>query len=212
MEDILKNRNWFSQGALKFTYNGKIIYTDPFDIDHPYHDADFIFLTHPHFDHISPENIDKVIKADTVFVTAESIANEIKAYGDHTIKKVNPGDKLICEGFEVEVMPAYNIVKTQCHAKEKKWVGYLFKFGATSVYYTSDTEYIPEMDKVNADIILLPLGQTYTMESVDEAVQAAKATKAKIAIPIHYGKYEGSKEDAEKFKKMAGKFAQVIDL
>jgi L-ascorbate metabolism protein UlaG (beta-lactamase superfamily) len=96
---------------------------------------------------------------------------KLKAYGDHTIKKVNPGDKLICEGFEVEVTPAYNIVKTQCHAKEKKWVGYLFKSRAISVYYTSDTEYIPEMDKINTDIILLPLGQTYTMESVEEAVK-----------------------------------------
>jgi L-ascorbate metabolism protein UlaG (beta-lactamase superfamily) len=39
-----------------------------------------------------------------------------------------------------------------------------------------------------------------------------RATKAKIAVPIHYGKYEGSKADAELFKQMAGKFAQVIDL
>ncbi len=78
MKDIIKNTKWFSQGALRFAYNGKIIYTDPFDIDGAYHDADFIFLTHPHFDHISPENIDKVIKADTVFVAAESISDEIK--------------------------------------------------------------------------------------------------------------------------------------
>ncbi len=212
MEDILKNTKWFSQGALKFTYNGKIIYTDPFDIDESYNDADFIFLTHPHFDHISPENIDKVINEDTIFVAAESIADEIKAYSDHRIKKVNPGDTLMCEGFEVEVTPAYNIVKTQCHAKENNWVGYLFKFGATSVYYTSDTEYIPEMEKIRADIILVPLGQTYTMQSVEDAVKAVKATNAKIAVPIHYGKYEGSKADAEKFKKLAGKFAQVIDL
>lgn len=212
MENILNNAKWFSQGALKFLYNGKIIYTDPFDIDRDYNDADFIFLTHPHFDHISPENINKVIRQSTVFVVAESIADEIKAYSGHAVKKVNPGDKLICEGFEVDVIPAYNIVKTQCHAKENKWVGYLFKFGATTVYYTSDTEYIPEMEKIVTDIILLPLGQTYTMESVEDAVKAVKATKAKIAVPIHYGKYEGSTADAEKFKKLAGKFAQVVDL
>jgi hypothetical protein len=45
--------------------------------------------------------------------------------------------------------------------------------------FTSDTEYIPEMDKVNADIFCCRSAKPTTMESVDEAVQAAKAQKQK---------------------------------
>ncbi len=210
--EFLKNVKWFSQGALKFDFQGKKIYTDPFDIDSNYNDADYIFLTHPHFDHISPENIDKVIKDKTEFIVAESIADEIKQYSHHKITKVNSGDKMDFVDFKIEVVPAYNIVKTQCHAKENGWVGYVFKFGDVTVYYTSDTEYIPEMENIKTDIIFLPLGQTYTMECVEDAVKAVKATNAKVAVPIHFGKFEGTEEDAVKFEALAGEFAEVVRL
>jgi len=34
---------------------------------------------------------------------------------------------------------------------------------------------------------------------VEEAAGAVLDTKARIAIPIHYGMYEGTEEDARKF-------------
>jgi L-ascorbate metabolism protein UlaG (beta-lactamase superfamily) len=37
------------------------------------------------------------------------------------------------------------------------------------------------------------------MGSVDEAVQAALDVKAKIAVPFHYGLYEGTEKDADAF-------------
>ena len=67
------------------------------------------------------------------------------------------------------------------------------------------------MKNLNCDIVLLPLGQTYTMNSVEEASEAALDTGAEIAIPIHYGMYEGTKEDAVKFKELLeGKMEVVI--
>ena len=50
------------------------------------------------------------------------------------------------------------------------------------------------------------------MESVEEAVKAVLATKAKIAVPIHYGKFEGTKEDAQKFKQLLEGKVEVILL
>ena len=40
----------FGQSALKFEEE-KTIYFDPFDISKDYHDADYIFITHSHYDH-----------------------------------------------------------------------------------------------------------------------------------------------------------------
>jgi L-ascorbate metabolism protein UlaG (beta-lactamase superfamily) len=58
---------------------------------------------------------------------------------------------------------------------------------------------------------MLPLGQTYTMNSVKEAADAAIDVKAKVAIPIHYGLYEGCENDAKEFKKLLeGKVDVVI--
>jgi L-ascorbate metabolism protein UlaG (beta-lactamase superfamily) len=67
------------------------------------------------------------------------------------------------------------------------------------VWHAGDTERIPEMKTFNADIALVPLGQTYTMGSVQEAAEAVLDSGASIAIPIHYGMYEGSSSDADTF-------------
>ena len=46
----------------------KVVYFDPFKIAEERHDADFIFVTHEHYDHFSPEDIRKVSKEQTILV------------------------------------------------------------------------------------------------------------------------------------------------
>lgn len=213
MKKLLDNINWFSQGSLKINYNNYIIYTDPYTIDQNYHDADVILITHPHHDHLSYKDIDKVIKDDTIFIVPLSCSDALDRYTKHQIVEITPYDVFnLDHGVTLEAVPAYNIVKTHCHPKEKNWVGYILTIDKTVLYYTSDTELIPEMRDITADIIFVPLGQTYTMESVEDAAQAVLFTKAKIAVPIHYATFEGTREDAQKFKKLLEGKAEVVFL
>jgi L-ascorbate metabolism protein UlaG (beta-lactamase superfamily) len=57
------------------------------------------------------------------------------------------------------------------------------------------------MEKINADIVILPVGGTYTMD-INEAAKAVKLIKPKIAIPIHYGDIVGKAEDGQKFARL----------
>jgi L-ascorbate metabolism protein UlaG (beta-lactamase superfamily) len=66
------------------------------------------------------------------------------------------------------------------------------------------------MKDIKCDIILLPLGQTYTMSNLDEAVNAVLDTEASVAIPIHFGMYEGKFEDAVKFRELLEGKVEVI--
>ena len=52
---------------------GIIIYCDPFKIKEEKHDADIILITHSHYDHYSPDDIQKVMKADTVIICPKSV-------------------------------------------------------------------------------------------------------------------------------------------
>ena len=52
---------------------GKIIYSDPYNISGAPHDADIVLITHSHFDHYSPDDIRKVMKSDTVIVCPTSM-------------------------------------------------------------------------------------------------------------------------------------------
>ena len=209
--DILNNVQWFSQGSLKICALDSVIYTDPYMIDQSYHDADVILLTHPHGDHLSYDDIEKVIKDDTIFIVPMSMSETLDRY-PNSIAEVVPFDVLQLDMMTLEVVPAYNIVKTQFHSKDNNWVGYVMTIGDEVLYYTSDTEFIPEMNDIETDVIFVPLGQIYTMDSVEDAVKAVLATKAKIAVPIHYGLAEGNEEDVEKFKQLLSGKVEVVCL
>ena len=59
----------FTQSAIKISGDGKNIYFDPYSLKFANNDADIIFFTHDHYDHFSPEDIAKVSKDNTIFVS-----------------------------------------------------------------------------------------------------------------------------------------------
>ena len=64
-----------------------------------------------------------------------------------------------------------------------------------------DTE---DLENIKADILLIPIGGTYTMNA-QEAAKATNAIKPKIVVPIHYGDIVGSRSDAERFSQLVDK-------
>ncbi|MEY2878117.1 MAG: hypothetical protein RLZZ15_497, partial [Verrucomicrobiota bacterium] len=78
-------------------------------------------------------------------------------------------------------------------------VGYVLNIGGIRVYASGDTERIPEMKTFSVDVALLPLGQGFTMIRVQDAVDAALDLQARIAIPYHYGRGEGTIADGTFF-------------
>ena len=72
--------------------------------------------------------------------------------------------------------------------------------GDNNLSDAGDTDLIDEMEGLNVDIALLPVSGTYVM-TAQEAVEAAKRIKPKIAIPMHYDSLVGSEADAHAFAK-----------
>jgi L-ascorbate metabolism protein UlaG (beta-lactamase superfamily) len=207
--DVAANIHRFGQASVLLIAGDKKIYIDPFQIGKP-DAADVILVTHSHSDHLSMNDIAKVIAPDTIVAAPKDCAAKIEARFGVKVIVVEPGQKILAAGVPVEVVPAYN-VKKDAHPKGNGWVGYVLSIDGVRVYHTGDTERIPEMKNIRADIIILPLGQTYTMESVRDAADAALDVQAKIAIPIHYGQFEGKDSDADELKKLLnGKVTVMI--
>lgn len=211
IEALAESIQWFGQASVKIQNCGKTIYIDPFRLKQP-DKADLILITHSHFDHFSPEDLKLIVSADTWIFCPTELASQLLAFGAAKVIHVQPGFETEWRGIQIKAVPMYNLLKTDKHPKDKGWVGYLLNLCNVWLYHTGDTELIPEMKNIKCDIIMLPLGQTYTMNSVEDAVQAVFDTNASVAIPIHYGIYEGSNDDALKFKELLWNKAEVIIL
>jgi L-ascorbate metabolism protein UlaG (beta-lactamase superfamily) len=179
---------------------GPIIYVDPVLLPATTPaDADFILITHNHPDHQELASINRIRKANTVIYSSPpGVPALMSNLAGVTINAVIPGEKFVIRGIEVETVPMYNIVKNN-HPRAMNFVGYVINVAGVRIYAAGDTERIPEMKTFTADVALLPLGQTFTMNSVQEAVDAALDVRARIAIPYHYGRGEGTLADALNF-------------
>lgn len=177
------------------------IYVDPFKIDTQYNDADYIFITHAHYDHFSEEDIQKVRKNSTRIIITADLEERVTTLGfaKGNIQIVIPNKTYQVGNLAFKTIPAYNINK-QFHPKENGWVGYILSINETTVYIAGDTDITEEAKKVKCDIALVPVGGTYTMNA-DEAASLVLEIQPKMAIPTHYKIIVGTKEDAEDFCK-----------
>jgi L-ascorbate metabolism protein UlaG (beta-lactamase superfamily) len=190
--------------------NQKIIYIDPFQIQ-PDEEADLVFITHEHFDHFSPEDLEKIVTEETFIVACHLC--DLRKY--KKVRLVKPNESFEVEGIKVETIPAYNINKFRepgkvFHPKEDGKVGYVLEIEGVKIYHAGDTDNIPEMANLkNIDVALLPVSGTYVM-TPEEAVEAVKIIKPQLAIPMHYGAIVGSLEDAQKFKELSPISTEII--
>ncbi len=192
-------------------YKWKNICIDPFEIKDTIQ-ADYIFLTHNHRDHLSLDDIQKIINTNTIIVCPNICEENLK---DIQNKKIflEQNDNLTLDNFSVKTIPAYCTDKFRSpwvpyHPKESWFVGFIFNFDWTTLYHAWDTDIIPEMEWLCPDIALLPVSWVYVMTS-QEAVKSLELIKPQIAIPMHYDNIVWTLEDAKYFKENA-KYEVVI--
>ncbi len=182
----------------------KVLYFDPFQIATGSHDADFVFITHSHYDHLDPASISKVSKAGTVFLAPASTEQEVrKTTGDAELILMEPGDTREIAGISVTAVPAYNRLKP-FHPKRNSWNGYVVTMDGICYYVAGDTDAVNELSSVKCDVALVPIGGTYTMNAKD-AAKLVNEIRPKVAIPTHYGSVVGKMEDADTFRRYVDK-------
>ncbi len=188
--------------------DGKVnIYFDPFKLHGGEPKADYIFISHEHFDHFSPDDIHKIIRDSTILFMNEMTKGEIEGLYNNKMVIIKPGDSIDYKDLHIKGVPAYNINKFRepdkvYHPKEDNKLGFIVTFQGVKMYHTGDTDHIPEMDALPSekiDLLFIPVSGTYVM-TPSEAVEAALKIKADISIPMHYGTIVGEKKQAEEFK------------
>jgi L-ascorbate metabolism protein UlaG (beta-lactamase superfamily) len=168
--------------------------------------ADLILITHSHYDHFSPQDLEVLTKPHTRVIAPPAVAERLEG----EVTSVQPGDVVETHvpGVDVRAVPAYNTSKRDgegrpFHPREAGCVGYELNIRGERLYHAGDTDVIPEMDwVVGADVALLPVSGVYVMTAL-EAAEAARRIQPTVAVPMHWGEHIGSEKDARAFRDAA---------
>ena len=147
--------------------------------------ADLILITDIHGDHMDPALIASLSKDGTQIIAPPAVVETVKQ-----ASPISNGETKTWNGWTIEAIPMYNFTRGpapgQLYHPKGRGNGYVLTYGGKRIYFSGDTENIPEMRALkNIDIAFVCMNLPYTMPP-DEAAQAVKAFHPKIVYPYHY--------------------------
>lgn len=177
--------------SMAITYDGREIQVDPvIKGAQPVTDytqwpkADYILITHEHYDHLDKDAVAQLSKETTVIVTNE---NSAKLLGSGKVMK--NGDELrLADDIMLYAVPAYNTTEghLQFHPKGRD-NGFILVLDGLRIYIAGDTEDIPEMANISdIDVAFMPCNQPYTMTPA-QLRKAADMVRPRVLYPYHFG-------------------------
>jgi L-ascorbate metabolism protein UlaG (beta-lactamase superfamily) len=199
---LLESLDWLGHAGFRLRTRAGVIYIDPYRVEGG-PKADLILITHAHYDHFSPQDVERLSDERTWLVAPPAVAE--RAGG--RVVSVAPGDVVeeeLLRGVGIAAVAAYNTSKrdgsgNHFHPRAAGWVGYELNVRGERLYHSGDTDVIPEMDSVTGvDVALLPVSGVYVMTAA-EAAEAARRIGPRVAVPMHWGDQVGTRADAEEF-------------
>ena len=201
----LENVRVYTQSAIRIEgARGTVAYLDPFALTdaEAAHDANYVLITHAHYDHLSSEDYARVAGEKTAVVAPASMAGDVAGLGAAEVKLMTAGEKLELPGLTVEAVPAYNVEpeRLAMHPQANGWLGYVVTFdGEPTRYYVSgDTDQNADNEDVSCDVALVPIGGTYTCDP-RQAATFVNTLHPRAVVPTHYGSIVGTYADFDAF-------------
>ena len=204
-EDVISNIEIspIEHATAVLDWNGTIIYVDPVGGKDAFVDAkepDLILITDIHGDHFSLETLQALNTQKAKIVVPQAVADKIPAEFTPQLDILNNGEAKERYGINIEAIPMYNLREEakDFHIKGRG-NGYVLSKNNERVYFSGDTEDIPEMRALqNIDKAFICMNLPYTM-TVESAADAVLEFKPKQVYPYHYrGKPDVG--DVAKFK------------
>jgi L-ascorbate metabolism protein UlaG (beta-lactamase superfamily) len=212
---LLDALDWMGHAGFHVTVGRAHVYIDPYRVPEGAPQADLILITHGHYDHFSPQDVERLTKRGTWLVGPAAVAERVSGQ----VHRIEPGEVLdeeLVRGIHVRAVAAYNTSKRDAdgkpfHPREAGWVGYELNVRGERLYHSGDTDVIPEMDTVTAvDVALLPVSGVYVM-TAQEAAEAARRIQPRVAVPMHWGSHIGTEHDARTFAAQAPVEVQIME-
>jgi L-ascorbate metabolism protein UlaG (beta-lactamase superfamily) len=198
---------WLGHACFAIESDGKHLLVDPFLNDNdkaPVNaddvQADFIFLTHGHFDHVT--DAPRIAKRTgaavlsnyevSVWVTKQGVAQD-KAVG------MNPGGWVKQPFGRAKFTIAHHSSSMPDGSYGGVAGGFLIETGGKRIYFAGDTALFLDMKLIGVgglDLAVLPIGDRFTM-GPEDSIEAIKLLAPKHVSPCHYNTWPEIAQDGQ---------------
>jgi L-ascorbate metabolism protein UlaG (beta-lactamase superfamily) len=211
---LIEMVEWLGHSGFRVTVGRQRVYIDPYRVSPEAPKADLILITHGHYDHFSPQDVELLSRRDTDVIAPAAVAERLSG----RVQSIAAGEEIEPESVRsvaVRALHAYNTSKRNSdgqvfHPRAAGGLGYDLNVRGERLYHAGDTDVIPEMDSVHGvDLALLPVSGTYVM-TASEAAEAARRIQPRTAVPMHWGANVGTREDAEEFARRVPEGVEVV--
>ena len=200
---------WYGHSNFKIEDEGVSVLVDPFFEHNPTSPVswretgpvDIVLVTHDHGDHVG-QAVEICQATGASLGAVVGTAGKLCEAGIPDAQILNGigfniGGTVEAKGVRITMIPAFHTTESGTP------VGYIVRMpGGASWYHAGDTGLFSDMglyaELYPVDIALLPMGGVFTMDPRQAAV-AAKLTRAKTVIPMHYGTFPVLEKNVERF-------------
>jgi len=195
---------WLGHACWLVETNGRTILIDPFLNDSPTAPikadqarADFILVSHGHYDHVA----DAARIANRLGATVVSnfeICDWLSRQGVKNTEPMNLGGSIRLPFGEVKLTIAHHSSVLPDGASGGNPSGFLLTLAGHKIYFACDTGLFYDMKLIGAaglDLAVLPIGDRFTM-GPDDALAAVKLLEPRRVVPSHYNTWPPIAQDA----------------
>ena len=199
---------YYGQSCFKVEIKGKKILFDPFitpnplakNIDIENIEAEYIFVSHGHADHIA-DCVAIAKRTNALVVSSFEVITWLEQQGLQNTHSMNTGGSHVFDFGKVKCVVAQHSSSMPDGSYGGNPMGFVFMTEERNFYYSGDTALTLDMQLIprltNLNFSILPIGDNYTM-NVEDAIHAAEFVKCHVVIGVHYNTFELIKIDTEK--------------
>ncbi len=174
-------------GTVAFSWNGKGVYVGPYegaDVFTGTPKPDMVLITDIHGDHLNEETLDALGFSTAKLIAPQAVMDKISDKYKSSIEVLSNGSQTKAGGITIKAIPMYNLPESadSRHMKGRS-NGYIVTAGGKTLYFSGDTEDIPEMRALkNIDVAFVCMNLPYTMD-IDPAADTVSEFKPAIIYP-----------------------------
>ncbi|MEK7199832.1 MAG: metal-dependent hydrolase [Bacteroidota bacterium] len=190
---------YYGHSCFQVVIKGRKVLFDPFitgnelakQVDIDSLDADYIFLSHGHSDHIA-DCITIAKRTGCMVIANWEIHEWLNKQGIFNTHPMNTGGKWHFDFGTVKVVVAQHSSSLPDGTYGGNPLGFLFMTDEGNFYYSGDTALTLDMQLIpgwaKLDFAVLPIGDNFTMDAAD-AAKAADFIGCKTIVGVHYNTF-----------------------